>query len=184
MLRIVSADLKINHLSHAEAAIQLKMKSKRTLSNLLSSKRYMSEMNANRFHDAFGYNKEFLMSGSGSLFDNEPSREGHNLSISRLSDQYTGEKVQEIEQVIHGDMEQILNWFRDAFSRQGNIDLLALWAEITRYVDAVAIVTKSLRDLKGVNPRDEFIPRFEHFRSESAERIEQMINRISNRSFH
>ena len=179
VLRIVSADLKMNKLSHAQAAIRLKMRSKQTLSNLLSSKRYMSEMNAERFHEAFGYSKEFLMHGTGSLFEDTPSSEGHNLSINRLSQQFSVTKISEIETILHGDFEQVLNWFRDAFSRQGNKDLLALWAEITRYVDSVNIVTKSLKDYHGPDSREEFRVRFSRFRAECVHSIEEMINSIS-----
>ena len=182
MLRIVSADLKINHLSHAEAAILLKMRSKQTLSNLLSSKRYMSEMNANRFNEAFGYSKEFLMYGTGSLFDSEPNQEDHMSPIARLLDVFPKGKVQRIGGRIHdieginkGDLEQVLNWFRDAFSFHGDLYYLALWAEIARYVDATAIIAKRLNDYYHGDYHEVFRTRFDQFRSESAERIEKMI---------
>ena len=67
VLRAISADFKTKGITHASAASRLGLKSAQTISNLLSSKKYLSKTQAIRFRDAFGYNEEFLTNGTGDL---------------------------------------------------------------------------------------------------------------------
>lgn len=74
VMRSISADLRHKGLTHEVAAGKLGLKNKQTLSNLLSQKKYLSGVQALKFHEAFGYNQKFLMSGEGSLMDDEALR--------------------------------------------------------------------------------------------------------------
>lgn len=71
VMRTISADFRRKGLTHKAAAQKLGLKSKQTLSNLLSQKRYLSGVQALKFHEAFDYDKEFLMSGEGSLTNDD-----------------------------------------------------------------------------------------------------------------
>lgn len=71
VLRSVIADFKLRGVTHEIAAEKMGYKSKQTLSNLLSSKKYLSGYQARKFNEAFGYNMDFLMSGEGQLIHNE-----------------------------------------------------------------------------------------------------------------
>lgn len=74
VMRTISADLRQRGLTHEAAAQKLGLKSKQTLSNLLSQKKYLSGVQALKFHEAFGYNQKFLMSGEGSLMNDDALR--------------------------------------------------------------------------------------------------------------
>lgn len=67
VLRAVARDLKQKGLTHEAAAKKLGYSNKQTLSNLLSQKKYLSGLQALKFHEAFNYNQSFLMSGEGEL---------------------------------------------------------------------------------------------------------------------
>ena len=176
VLKVVAADFKINHLTHEEAAIRLKMRSKQTLSNLLSSKRYMSELNAERFHQAFGYNKAFLMTGNGSLYEGMPTRGAKDIDLSGLAYNKETKEFTVIDYSQPGDIELVLLWFREALSNQDNRDGLALWAEISRFTDAVSLVEKSMNGYSGAKDyREEFEERIFTLRSECVEKIHRMI---------
>ncbi len=74
VFRAISADLRQQGLTHDDAAKQLGYKSRQSLSNLLSSKKYLSGLQAIKFHKAFGYNPDFLMKGEGELKDDNTLR--------------------------------------------------------------------------------------------------------------
>jgi len=71
VLRAVSIDFKLRGMTHETAAEKMGFRSKQTLSNLLSSKKYLSGYQARRFNEAFGYNMEFLMRSEGQLIHHE-----------------------------------------------------------------------------------------------------------------
>ena len=130
VLRTVAADFKIQGYTHADAAKRLGFKSTQTLSNLLSSKKYMSRLQAERFRRAFDYNIDFLMSGEGVL--------------SPYSDNDTG-KPHVIEDTREGDQEQMLYWLGEFLSNQGNQEGLAFLAVVSRYFEARKIAEQKLR---------------------------------------
>lgn len=74
VLKSVSADFKRRGVTHETAAQKMGYGSKQTLSNLLSRKKYLSGLQALKFHEAFGYNQKYLMSGEGSLMNDEALR--------------------------------------------------------------------------------------------------------------
>lgn len=74
VLKSVSRDLRKRGITHAAAAQMLGYKNRQTLSNLLSSKNYMSGLQAARFNKSFGYSIMYLTSGEGELLDDDTIR--------------------------------------------------------------------------------------------------------------
>ena len=132
VLRAISNDLKRQHITHEEAAKALGFTSRQTLSNILSSKKYLSQKQARRFHETFGYNQEFLILGNGTLKGEDSGYEDKDL--------------QEILKKVtnKGDMQLILSWFLEAFSRRRDNLGLALWAEVSHYVQEREQLLKDL----------------------------------------
>lgn len=62
-------DWKRQGLTYEEAAKRLGYKTRQSLYNLFSKKEYLGPKQAKRFREAFGYNTEFLMFGTGRLID-------------------------------------------------------------------------------------------------------------------
>lgn len=82
VLRAVAKDLKFKGLTHEAAAKQLGYTNKQTLSNLLSQKKYLSGIQALKFHEAFNYNQTFLMSGEGELNNDQTLRYESYMEMS------------------------------------------------------------------------------------------------------
>ena len=61
-------------MTHDKAAEKLGFKSRQSLSNILSSKKYLSGLQAMKFHGAFGFNPDFLMKGEGGLMEDNTQR--------------------------------------------------------------------------------------------------------------
>lgn len=70
----VREDLKKRHITHQNIADQLEVK-RQTVSNILSSDDYFSIRNAILFSSLLGYNREYLTSGKGSLYEKKPEDE-------------------------------------------------------------------------------------------------------------
>lgn len=68
--RAVALDLRARNLTHEEAGRQIG-KSRTTVSNLLARKKMFSRHYADLFAETFGYSREFLLYGKGSLFPND-----------------------------------------------------------------------------------------------------------------
>ena len=64
--KAVAKDLKMRHLTQ-KAAGEMIGYGRQTMSNILSKAEYFSEKQAKLFSLAFGYNKEYLMTGKGNL---------------------------------------------------------------------------------------------------------------------
>lgn len=77
VLRAVALDIKSMGLTQSEASWKLGNKSKQSLSNLLSRKKYLSGIQAIKFNKAFGYSMPFLMKGEGELRDNNIGYESY-----------------------------------------------------------------------------------------------------------
>lgn len=69
--KAVSKDIKMRHLTQ-KAAGEMIGYERQTMSNILSNAEYFSEKQAILFSLAFGYNKEYLMTGKGNLFSEIP----------------------------------------------------------------------------------------------------------------
>ena len=146
VLRTVSADFKIQGLTHAVAAERLGMKSPQTLSNILSSKKYLSRLQADRFHNAFGYNVEYLMSGEGVLSPYYEKREDGAEYYVRNND--TG-IIHIIDDTREGDLERVMYWLGEFLSKQENQEGLAFLAVVGRFFQARKIAEQKMRGYKG-----------------------------------
>lgn len=146
VLRMVSADFKIQGYTRAYAAEKLGMKSKQTLSNLLSSKRYMSAYHARLFHDAFGYNVEFLIQGIGTLYPNNGSEAKDRMVCNKQSHHFVL-----MEESREDDVNQILYWVGEYFSKKDDQEGLALLATIGRFFQARKLVEHQMKAYKGLS---------------------------------
>lgn len=176
VLRIVSADFKIQGYTHAEAAKRLGMKSTQTLSNLLSSKKYMSRLQAERFQRAFDYNIDFLMSGEGVL---SPYYEkGEQVKEYLVRDNDTG-KLHVIEDTREGDQEQMLYWLGEFLSNQGNHEGLAFLAVVSRFFQARKIAEQKLRGYTGsATYKEAYDDLLSTLQSNILSKIEEMIRNV------
>ena len=175
VLRIVSADLKIQGYTHAEAAMRLGMKSTQTLSNLLSSKKYMSRLQAERFQRAFNYNIDFLMSGEGVLTPDYVKSEPMKEYLVRDSD--TGKlHLDIIEDTREGDQELMLYWLGEFLSNQGNQEGLAFLAVVSRFFHAHKIAEQKLRGYTGsASYKEAYDDLLSTLQSNVLSKIEEMI---------
>lgn len=133
VFRAISADFRQQGLTHEKAAEILGFKSRQSLSNLLSSKKYLSGMQANKFQKAFGYNLAFLTKGEGELREHKDN----------------ADNMQELLQNIttREDMQLVFSWFLEAFSALGNTLGLAIWAEAARYIQARKQLSRETREI-------------------------------------
>lgn len=67
VMKSISADFKQKGITQAVAAKKLGYSSKQTLANLISQKKYLSGIQALKFHEAFNYSQKYLMTGEGEL---------------------------------------------------------------------------------------------------------------------
>ena len=149
VLQAVSKDLKFKGLTHEQAAKELGFGSRQTLSNLLSSKKYMSGRNAKRFKDAFGYDMDYLMSGKGGLYPDGNSVKAGVESIppTMLKDvllKYSSMSDGLYNQPSVNRMELVLHWFLTFFQRQNNIEGMKFWYEVNRFVHAEDVATMKM----------------------------------------
>ncbi len=67
VLAQVARDLKSRGLTHEDIARDLKYKTRQSVGTILTSNRYMTQAQARRFSETYGYYYDFLVSGAGSL---------------------------------------------------------------------------------------------------------------------
>lgn len=153
---VLASALKIDGLTHAAAAERLGMK-KQTFSNIMSSKTYLTPKMAERFNQAFGYSRVFLMSGEGELFDKEepakvpvPAPETQRIEFAQ------GKRPVSTTKELEGDIELILDWVYEAALRMDNKDLEKLWGHMTRFAKIRSIVANQLRNYTGPDYEQEF----------------------------
>ena len=72
VLKAIAVDFKKRSITHEKAG-EMTGKSRSSISNLFTSKKYLSSQFAKLFSDAFGYNINFLLYGSGSLYPEKDS---------------------------------------------------------------------------------------------------------------
>ena len=176
VLRAVSIDFKIQGYTHADAAKRLGMKSTQTLSNLLSSKKYLSGLQARRFQRAFDYNMDFLMSGEGVL---SPYYEkGEQVKAYLVRDNDTG-KPHVIEDTREGDQEQMLYWLGEFLSNQDNQEGLAFLAVVSRYFQARKIAEQKLRGYTdSASYKEAYDDLLSTLQSNILSKIEEMIRNV------
>ena len=151
---VLASALKIDGLTHAAAAERLGMK-KQTFSNIMSSKTYLTPRLAERFSQAFGFSRVFLMSGEGELFDKEepakvPAPETQRIEFAQ------GKRPVSTTKELEGDIELILDWVYDAAFRMRNKELEKLWGHMTRFAKIRSIVANQLRNYTGPDYEQEF----------------------------
>jgi len=172
----LSSAIKIEGLTHADAAKKLGMK-KQTLSNILSSKKYLSPKQAERFSQAFGFNPEFLTSGMGDILA-EPYQPTHadNVRWVRLENRHALSIIKDDQQ---GDIELMLYWFHEAASRRGDKEGLALWSEVARFSQAKSLVASSMRGFKAPDYDNEYNNRLMRLEEEISNNIEAILDRMT-----
>lgn len=163
VLKSVSADFKLRGVTHEVAAEKLGYGSKQTLSNLLSSKKYLSGYQAKRFNDAFGYNMEFLMSGKGEL---QPYRDADGSSPTFIDD------------TIEGDIQLMLSWIHTLLEKQDNDEGLAVLSEVYRYSQANKVIKQKMRGYKGEFYEEEFEDQLINLQCDIVENIDRMLRNI------
>jgi len=67
VLAQVARDLKSRGLTHEDIARDLKYKTRQSVGTILTAGRYMTQAQARRFSETYGYYYDFLVSGAGSL---------------------------------------------------------------------------------------------------------------------
>lgn len=151
---VLASALKIDGLTHAAAAERLGMK-KQTFSNIMSSKTYLTPRLAERFSQAFGFSRVFLMSGEGELFDKEEPAKKPDPKAQRI-EFAQGKRPVSTTKELEGDIELILDWVYDAAFRMRNKELEKLWGHMTRFAKIRSIVANQLRNYSGPDYEQEF----------------------------
>lgn len=176
VLRSVSADLKLRGVTHESAARKMGYGSKQTLSNLLSSKKYMSGYQAKKFHDAFGYNMEYLMSGEGEL---QPYRgvDG-STPLGQVLFEQGWQTVNVIGDSIEGDLQLVLSWVHTLLERQNNKEGLAILTEIYRFTQARDVLAQKLNLYNNDDKQKQYVHQLCNLRLDIVEAIDKMLNNI------
>lgn len=173
VLKSVSADFKSRGVTHESAAKKMGYGSKQTLSNLLSSKKYLSGFQAKRFNEAFGYNMEFLMTGEGEL---QPYRAADEL----FPHEHLNVKYDTISfSFIEGDIQLMLSWIHTLLEKQDNDDGLTLLSEIYRFSQARRVIEQRMRGYKGESYDIEFGDKLAHLRCEIIDNIDRLLNDLT-----
>lgn len=172
VLRSVSNDLKRRGITHAQAAEKMHFRSKQTVSNILAAKKYMSASQALKFADAFGYDQTYLMSGEGELLtkaeqDRQIIEESENTlwGISKQNERQNAFRV--------------LYWVQEVFSKQNNIEGMAICAEISKYLNAPEIAKMELKDYKEEDYAFRYVCTVKDIQDELGLRINKMIEGIA-----
>lgn len=176
VLKSVSADFKLRGLTHELAADKLGYGSKQTLSNILSSKRYMSGYQARKFSKAFGYNMDYLMSGVGEL---QPYRgvDG-STPLGQMAFEHGFETFTFLDGTVEGDMQLMLSWIHTLMEIQNNEEGLALLAEVYRYSQARKVIKQKMRGYKGEFYDMEFEDQLNNLQCKIIENIDNMLRNI------
>ena len=153
VLKLVSADLRFRGLTHEEAAKRLGFGSKQTLSNLLSSKKYLSPFQAQKFKNEFDYNLDFLTKGEGELYSFHGTH--WDTETGKTAQKHGVQTFTVIDDTPEGTMDMVLTWFLSLFQFQHNDEGLSLWNEIFKYINAKEAAKLRVKK-KGLSSKDEF----------------------------
>lgn len=177
VLKSVSADFKLRGVTHETAAQKMGYGSKQTLSNLLSSKKYMSGYQAKKFNEAFGYNMEYLMSGEGEL---QPYRGADGSSLlGQMAFEHGFNSITFIDGTIEGDIQLMLSWIHSLLERQHNEEGLAVLAEVYRYSQARKVIKQRMRGYKGEFYDMEFEDQLTQLQCEIIDNLDGMLNHLT-----
>ncbi len=171
VLQTVTRFFKSHGITHAEAAERMGIKSKQTLSNLLSSKKYLTRKQAARFNTAFDFSIEYLMTGFGQLIAVP------DVTSPILERYYKPETKALINEILADDIRDILNWTQEAFRQLNNQNFMNLGNEMKAYVEIPYHVRIDMRDFQG-SEKDyeiEFKNRVFKKQCEIIDRIEAII---------
>ena len=141
--------------------------STQTVYNRIASKRFFSPSIAERWAEIFGFNKVFLVTGEGTLYGRGFSA---NPGPSELT-QNTGETQLR-------DIDMILFWIREVFSRRDDREGLAIWAELSRFAQAKTLVALGMKNYKGDDYDSEYRQRLFDLESSISNTIEKMIGNL------
>lgn len=134
----ISSDFKMRSLTHADAAKMLGYKNKQTVSNILSSKKYMSKKMAKKFSDAFGYDEDYLTSGKGDLYVEDYDPELEDLIAKDFEDRGSYYEVDtskfRIAKNAYDCVEQLLSLFKRVSKIIGFKTLLLLTEVVDQHI--------------------------------------------------
>lgn len=80
----VNCDLKLKGMTHAKCAKILGI-GKQTFSNQISQKAYFTNAIAFRLHEAFGYNMSYLLTGEGTLLNENTQEDEYSKKVTELN---------------------------------------------------------------------------------------------------
>lgn len=172
VLRSVSLDFKRRGITHADAAEKMGFGSKQTVSNILAAKKYMSPTQALRFTEAFGYSQIYLMSGEGELLSVQ-ARE--RLLLEETKSTLKGIAMEGQKR----DALRVLYWVQEVFSKQNNIEGLAVCAEISRFLNVSEIARMELKDYTGDDYIMKYTAKVQEIRNKIADTINKMVEGVS-----
>lgn len=138
----VSLDLRRRGLNRTDAGTLVGLKPQ-TLTNLLCRDAYFNEKQAWRFHQAFGYDEKFLLTGEGELIQKEGAIEPEYKEVVDKSFYF------EV-------MDDFLSVLDDTVAYMPEIRTLeeakTLWKKVSIYLDLVKIISKiiTVRDQGGM----------------------------------
>ena len=167
--RFISADFTVLGIKKTEAAHRLGI-TPQTLYNLLSSKKYLSMKQAEKFRNTFGYRISFLTMGEGNLYDTPEGNKEENKPPKEQNEDTDKHQA---------DIQLTLQWMHDMLQRQNNQEGLAVLAEIARFHQAKNIVKSSMKYFHGNNYETEFKDRLYTLESEIVNTIEEKIKAIT-----
>ncbi len=174
VLHEVSRNLRLQGITHAKAALMLGMKNKQSFSNLLASKKYLSQKQAERFNRFFNYSIDFLTYGRGSLEDFDAYIKGYKDVPRFESDPKTGSSLM-VNDTQRGDINHMLDWFLEFFTKQNNRAGLSFWAEIKKFAHANETVLDTMRDYHQDDFDEEYRDRMRNLETEIIKNIRSMI---------
>lgn len=146
VMRAVSHAFKERGYSHETAAALLGYGSKQTLSNIICKKAYLSERQAQKFHDAFDFSTMFLTKGVGGLY--------HLRESDTSSESYFTLNCSETDMYMPTENEYTLafSWLADLMKYQENDDGLIILSEIVRFLRIRMIICTEMKYTMNMDP--------------------------------
>lgn len=179
VLKAVSTDFKLRGISQETAAKMMNYGSRQTLSNLLSSKKYMSGYHAKQFNEAFGYNMEYLMSGEGELL---PKILSDASSIDPIRYHHSEDPHYHIKHERRDsdeDIQLILSWIHMLLEKLNDAKGFAILSEIYRFSQARSVTRRMMRGYKGDSYDQEYDERLTNLQNEIIENVGEMLSNLT-----
>lgn len=169
VLRAVSLDIKYRGLSREAAAEKIGLGSKQTYSNIIASKKYLTPVNAKRFSQAFGYNEEFLLSGTGELLPDGTPASAFVAPAAKRNEPTAEERYASL----NSDWMQVFIWLNSFANYRQDDEALVLLRHIWQYMRAEQDVRAEISKL-GLD-ESEFGTLLQKHKDETAASIEDLI---------